>query len=133
MRALRLLSIVTLLQLACAAPALFHQNLGPAHKVRPGMSPDQVRAILGAPFANVVLQDVEEWRYCDSRSYTDDFVVVYFHDTVVIDKASYTILNPAPNAADQRVADCRATQDRLYSDHRSPPRRVQELRQPHVR
>jgi outer membrane protein assembly factor BamE (lipoprotein component of BamABCDE complex) len=133
MRAIMFLSVVIASQIACTAPVLYHQNLGPSHKVRRGMTADQVRVILGDPFASVVLDGVEEWRYCDSRSYTDEFVVVYFQKAAVVDKASYTILNPSPNRADERMDDCRASQDELYKDRRAPPRRVQDLRRAPLR
>ena len=115
-------------QAACAAPILFSQNLGYAHKVKRGMTHDQARAIMGEPALTASIDAVEEWRYCDSRANTDEFVVLYFHVGRVVDKASYTILNPAPNVSDDRMGDCRANADAIYTDRRTPPRRVRDLR-----
>jgi hypothetical protein len=113
---------------ACASVPRFSQNLSPAHKVTRGMTTEQARAIMGAPALAVWLDGILEWRYCDSRPSTDEFVVVYFHDGQVIDKASYTILNPAPNISDERLVDCVDNMGSLYIDGRSPPRRVRDTR-----
>ena len=113
---------------ACASVAHFSQNLSPAHKVKRGMTTGQSRGIMGEPALAVWLDGILEWRYCDSREFTDEFVVVYFHDDQVVDKASYTIPNPAPNREDERVVDCVDNMGSLYRDGRHPPRRVRDSR-----
>jgi hypothetical protein len=112
----------------CATPELFRQNLSSAHKVKRGMTLEQAREIMETPAHAMWLNGVLEWRYCDSREHTDQYVVLYFHDDRVIDKTSYTLLNPSPNMSDDRIGDCRDNVSQLYSDGRSPPRRVRELR-----
>ena len=128
MRRFAVLLVSTILPAACAGPILFSQNLGHAHEVKRGMTAEQALAIMGQPALSVTLDGVEEWRYCDSRSHTDEFVVLYFHQARIVEKASFTILNPAPNLSDGRIGDCRANAEAIYYDRRSPPRRVRELR-----
>jgi len=116
---------------AACGSKVFSQNIGPAHKVKSGMTPDEARSLLGEPLKKVSLSGVEEWRYCATRTDSNVFVVLYFQNDRVIEKATYTLDPYAPlvgPAAQEDRASCRAGVDSIYTDKRSPPRRVQELR-----
>lgn len=108
---------------ACATEQAFRQNLGRSHKVERDMTPEQALAILGAPYQRLTLGGVEEWRYCDSRRYADEYLVLYFHGGLLVDKASYTFTHD-----DSAGFDGCHERPNLYVDKRSPPRRVRALR-----
>ena len=55
----------------------------------------------------------------------DEFAVVYFQGEFVVEKAFYTL---KPNLTFGGREPCLTNVDRIYTDKREPPRRVQELR-----
>lgn len=63
-------------------------NLKNAYKLSPGMSKEQVVAVLGTPAVNDFDRNVEEWHYCD---YMGNFIALYFIDGTLIAKTSYTV------------------------------------------
>jgi hypothetical protein len=127
MRAFAILLFSASLLPGCASHRALSQNLGHAHKVKRGMTAEQAEAIMGAPYHAPSFAGVDEWRYCDTRSGTDEYVVLYFQNGRVIDKTSYTFSNPSINISDARIGECHDRTE-LYVDRRSPPRRVRELR-----
>jgi hypothetical protein len=125
--AMKSLSVLLLsgLLLGGCAPAVFSQNIGPSHKIKTGMSPDDVRAVMRTPPAQTVSVDgVDEWRYCATRDDSDVIVIIYIQNQRVIDKATYTV-EPIRQGDEESCLD---SFRRVYTDRRSPPRRVQELR-----
>lgn len=126
----RLTALLSCLLLNACAAAYFGHNLSPAHKVKVGMTTEQAFAVMGGPpLDKQSLQGVDEWRYCASREYSDVFVVLYFQNDAVIEKADYTVITEHRGHA----TSCRETVKRLYKDRRSPPQRVQELRAANTR
>jgi hypothetical protein len=112
--------------LACASHVPFKQNLGVSHKVKRGMTPEQALAIMGTPFHTLSLDSVEEWRYCDTRDISDEYVVLYLQNNRVIDRAGYTFVRGEGDF--HRIGDCESRTN-LYTDRRSPPRRVRQIRE----
>ena len=109
---------------ACAA-TYFGHNLSPARQVKVGMTAEQALAVMGGPPLDTQsLQGVDEWRYCSSRDGGDVFVVLYFQNDAVIEKADYTVITQHSGNA----TSCQETVRSLYKDRRSPPQRIRELR-----
>ena len=68
------------------------QNLSPSSKVTGGMTPDEVRYIMGdEPILTELDRNVEEWHYCRSDNWPpkDRFLAIYFVDDKVIAKIFY--------------------------------------------
>ena len=69
------------------------QNLSQSSKVTGGMTPDEVRDIMGdEPILAELDGNVEEWHYCRSDDFPpkDRFLAIYFVDNKVIAKKFYT-------------------------------------------
>ena len=69
------------------------QNLSQSSKVTGGMTPDEVRYIMGdEPILTELDRNVEEWHYCRSDDFPpkDRFLAIYFVDNKVIAKTFYT-------------------------------------------
>lgn len=113
---------------ASCSPAPFSQNIGFAHKIERDMAPADITAIMGEPFERVSIGGVDEWRYCSSRDSGDVFAVFYLHEGRVVDKASYTISHEFREHNLDGTESCRDNVKNLYTDRRSPPRRVVQLR-----
>jgi hypothetical protein len=118
---------------ACAA-APFNQNIGPSHRVRSGMTPPDVIAVMDAqPVERVSLDGVDEWRYCATRDNVDVVVVFYFHDGRVVEKETYSISPevrrlPPLTPESRHVESCLDNLRNLYVDWRKPPKLVRTLR-----
>lgn len=121
--------LVPVVFVASCSPAPFSQNIGFAHKVERDMTPADITAIMGEPFERVSIRGVDEWRYCSSRDSGDVFAVVYLHEGRVVDKASYTISHEFRDHNRDGTESCLDNVKNLYTDRRSPPRRVVQLRE----
>ena len=60
-----------------------------------GMSKEEVIKIMGMPVASVFDRGVEEFHYCSTGMYVDNFVSFFFKDGKVVSKTTYNV-----NAAD---------------------------------
>lgn len=67
------------------------ENLKKNFRISEGMSKDEVYQIMGTPSASEFDKGVEEWHYCATGTYTDEFVAFYFNDGKVVAKTSYTV------------------------------------------
>jgi hypothetical protein len=121
--------LIPLAVTASCSPVPFSQNIGFAHKVEREMTPADVTAIMGEPFERASIQGVDEWRYCSSRDNGDVFAVFYLHDGRVVDKASFTISREVRQYNPDGTDSCLDNVKNLYTDRRSPPRRVVQLRE----
>ena len=68
-------------------------NLSQSSKVTGGMTPDEVRYIMGdEPILTELDRNVEEWHYCRSDDFPpkDRFLAIYFVDNKVIAKNFYS-------------------------------------------
>ena len=74
--------VISLLLLGCE-----HFSPRPGFKaVEAGMTPAQVAALVGSPLARHARDDLEAWQYCVTGWLVDDYVVVWFQGSTVIDK-----------------------------------------------
>ena len=82
MKRIILIILITLFLFSCGT------NLKNAYKLSPGMTKNEVIAILGAPAVNDFDRNVEEWHYCN---YMGNFIALYFVDGKLIAKTSYSV------------------------------------------
>lgn len=82
MKRIILVFLITLFLFSCGA------NLKNAYKLAPGMTKNEVIAILGMPAVNDFDRNVEEWHYCN---YMGNFIALYFVDGKLIAKTSYSV------------------------------------------
>jgi hypothetical protein len=126
--------LAAMIPVAACAAAPFDQNIGPSHRVRSGMTPGDVIAIMDAePVERVSLDGVDEWRYCATRDTADVVVVFFFHEGRVVAKETYWISPevrrlPPLTPESRHVESCLDNLENLYVDSRKPPKFVRELR-----
>ena len=79
------------------------QNIANASMLSNGMSKQQVSAVMGLPIRSEFNGNLEEWHYCNTGSYADEFVVLFFDDSNLFATRNYTV-----TLADSRGAtgDC---------------------------
>ena len=71
------------------------KNLQKNFLVSEGMSKEEVIKIMGMPVASEFDRGVEEFHYCSTGMYVDNFVSFFFKDGKVVSKTTYNV-----NAAD---------------------------------
>ena len=59
--------------------------------VNEGMTKAQVISIMGNPVASEFDRGVEEFHYCSTGLYADNFVAFFFKNNKVVSKTSYTV------------------------------------------
>jgi hypothetical protein len=69
-----LFALVPFLMFGCVVK----QNLGDSYRLNPGMTKDEVIAVLGPPILNDFYKNVEEWHYCKTGFNSDFFTVHFF-------------------------------------------------------
>lgn len=71
------------------------QNLGEAYRLEPGMTKDEVLAIMGPPVKTEFAKNVEEWHYCRTAqgvvSTVDEFLALFFYEGKLIAKKNYSV------------------------------------------
>lgn len=83
----RLLILMLLFFAACGT----QQNLSNSYKLSPGMTKDEVEAIMGAPIKSDFKQNVEEWHYCKTGMNSDEMLALFFFQGELIEKMNYTV------------------------------------------
>lgn len=72
-------------------PGAVSQNLAASNRLAPGMTKEQVLAIMGAPIKSDFRGSVEEWHYCKTGIGLDEFVALFFHENALFEKSNYTV------------------------------------------
>lgn len=87
-----LLAFVPFFLISCVV----QQNLNDSYKLNPGMSKDEVVAILGRPIQDDFNRNVEEWHYCKTGFNSDQYLALFFYEGKLLAKKNYSVtLNDA--------------------------------------
>ena len=55
------------------------------------MTKAEVESIMGPPIKSDFYKGVDEWHYCKTGMYADEFVSLFFHEGILIAKKNYTV------------------------------------------
>lgn len=83
----KLLFLLTVVVLASCGSA----KMGSSYKLEPGMTKQEVLAIMGEPAKSDFDRNVEEWHYCSTGIDSDEFIALYFVDGKLLTKTNYTV------------------------------------------
>lgn len=84
--------IIALIAVSAALSACgTQQPIEKAFQLSPGMSKQDVIAVMGNPAKNEFDRGVEEWHYCKTGQGEDEMVAVFFSDGEVIAMKPYTV------------------------------------------
>ena len=67
------------------------QNLTSSLKLSPGMTKSEVEKIMGMPIKSDFKKNVEEWHYCKTGIYSDEFISLFFFDGKLVEKLNYSV------------------------------------------
>ena len=62
-----------------------------SYSLASGMTKVEVKNVMGAPVATLMVHDIDEWHYCMTVSTQDHFVAVYFKQETLIDQIQYQV------------------------------------------
>ncbi len=95
-----ILLFLSLIVFGCGA-GMIQQEIGASYKLSPGMTKEQVVAILGPPIKSDFDRGVEEWFYCKTggvsfqdqmnMSSVDEHVALFFHEGKLLTKTNYSV------------------------------------------
>jgi len=71
--------------------AVTRQSLNKSFQLSPGMTKQQVQAIMGAPIKSDFEKNVEEWFYCSTGIGSDQHLALFFHDGGLVSKKNYNV------------------------------------------
>lgn len=66
-------------------------KMGMSYKLEPGMTKQEVLAIMGEPVKSDFDRNVEEWHYCRTQIDSEEYLALYFVDGVLLAKTNYTV------------------------------------------
>ena len=78
---------LTLFFFSCAV----RQNLAVSNKLQEGMTKAEAESIMGAPIKTDFSRSVEEWHYCKTGVYANEFIALFFHEEKLIAKKNYSV------------------------------------------
>jgi outer membrane protein assembly factor BamE (lipoprotein component of BamABCDE complex) len=67
------------------------QNLSSSYRLTPGMDKNEVEKIMGMPIKSDFKKNVEEWHYCKTGIYSDEFISLFFFDGKLVEKLNYSV------------------------------------------
>jgi outer membrane protein assembly factor BamE (lipoprotein component of BamABCDE complex) len=83
--------ILTILTLFSLASCGVQQNLSSSFRLSPGMTKTEVEKLMGYPVKSDFKKNVEEWHYCRTGIYSDEFISLFFFEGKLVEKLNYTV------------------------------------------